>query len=136
MNNMEVLLQNNHAPKEIQNQVASRGTVASAEHGSHNETVWNSLKHVMIDPYFAPLMTKDLSGLPKALVYTVAQDILKDESILYAKRLKAAGNDVEHYHNRGGFHALISWGLPFHSWVRKDAKFSNLKIRTFIKQNL
>ena len=133
---MEVLLQNNHAPKEIQNQIASHGTLVSAEHGPYNETVWNSLKHVMLDPYFAPLMAKDLSGLPKTLVYTVAQDILKDESTLYAKRLKDAGNDVEHYHNRGGFHALNSWGLPFHSSVRKDAKFSNSKIRTFIKRNL
>ena len=138
MNNMDVLLQNNHAPKEIQNQMTTHGTLASAtdEHEAYNETVWNSLKHVMLDPYFAPLMAKDLTGLPKALVYTVTQDILKDEGTLYAKRLKDSGNDVEHYHNQGGFHPLNSWGLPFHSWVRKDAKISNSKIRTFIKNNL
>ena len=135
---MDVLLQNNHAPKEIQNQMTTHSTLASAadEHEAYNKTVWNSLKHVMLDPYFAPLMAKDLTGLPKALVYTVTKDILKDESTLYAKRLRDSGNDVEHYHNRGGFHALNSWGLPFHSWVRKDAKFSNSKIRTFIKNNL
>ena len=91
MNNMEVLLQNNHAPREIQNQIASRGTEEPAEYAPHNETVWNSLKQVMLDPYFAPLMEKDLSGLPKALVYTVAQDILKDESTLYAKRAERCG---------------------------------------------
>ena len=111
MNNMEVLLQNNDAPREIQNQIASRGTLASTEHGPYNETVWNNLKHVMLDPYFAPLMATDLSGLPKALVYTVAQDILRDESILYAKRLKDAGNEVEHYHNRGGYNRPQLMGL-------------------------
>ena len=125
---MEVLLQNNHAPKEIQNQIASHGTLVSAEHGPYNETVWNSLKHVMLDPYFAPLMAKDLSGLPKTLVYTVAQDILKDESTLYAKRLKAAGNDVEHYHNRGGFTPSIRGACRFIAGLERMPNFQIQKL--------
>ena len=134
-----MVLRNNHAPVELQTTfVRSQDVtiVTAVSSTEHNETVWNSLKHVFTDPYFAPLMAKDLTGLPQALVYTVAQDILRDEGTLYATRLKEAGNQVEHYHNKGGFHALNSWGLPFHHRVKEDAKRSNTKIRNFIKNNL
>ena len=64
----------------------------------------------MLDPYFAPLMAEDLSNLPQPLVYTVEQDVLRDEGFLYAYRIKEAGNKVEHYRNKAGFHAMDSFG--------------------------
>ena len=88
----------------------------------------------MLDPYFAPLMADDLSGLPQALVYTVEQDVLRDEGILYAHRLREAGNKVEHYHNKAGFHGMNLFADK--NLNAEDAIKSNLKIIQFIKDNI
>lgn len=45
----------------------------------------------LINPDFAPLMSSDLSGLPSTLVITCEFDVLRDDGVIYARRLKAAG---------------------------------------------
>jgi len=47
-----------------------------------------------LDPRVSPQLTKDLTGLPPAIV-VVASDPLRDEGLEYAKRLQEAGVKVE-----------------------------------------
>lgn len=47
------------------------------------------------NPYFAPLMSKDLSDLPRTLIITAEYDPLRDEGEAFGSRLKDAGNEVE-----------------------------------------
>jgi acetyl esterase/lipase len=58
--------------------------------------------------YAAPARALDLSGLPAAFVSVCEFDPLRDEGVDYARRLSAAGVDVELRNYPGTFHASVS----------------------------
>ena len=135
-------MNNSHVTKEIKLKTASildhdlitGRTGSTPEPTDGKQEVWDELKDVILDPYFAPLMAENLSGLPQALVYTTEQDVLKDEGTLYAHRLKEAGNKVYHFHNKVAFHGLNS--LSQQQLKSKDASESYKEIFAFIKKYL
>ena len=57
-----------------------------------------------VSPYAAPSRATDLAGLPPAYVSTMEFDPLRDEGILYALRMLAAGVSVELHSFPGTFH--------------------------------
>lgn len=60
------------------------------------------------DPAFAPILFKDLSGLPPAVIITAEFDPLRDQGIAYAERLRKAGVRVWGKCFPGQIHALIA----------------------------
>ena len=58
--------------------------------------------------YAAPARMEDLSGLPPAFVATCEFDPLRDEGLIYAQRLLAAGVRVELHSYPGTFHGSIA----------------------------
>lgn len=81
------------------------------------------------NPHAAPLLAPILSGLPPALVIVSGYDPLRDEGILYAKRLKEAGVPVELsvYHDM--IHGFISY-----LGILKQAETAIQEIARWIRQ--
>ncbi|KAK2160454.1 hypothetical protein LSH36_133g05074 [Paralvinella palmiformis] len=74
-----------------------------------NDRLWSRIKDVMMSPYFAPLLAENLADLPETYLYTPHYDVLRDEGILYSRRLKAAGVPVSHVEDPTAFHGICSW---------------------------
>ena len=70
----------------------------------------------MTNPYIAPLMADEdmLIGLPRAYVMTGGYDIIRDDGIMYAERLKQANVPVTLYNHPTAYHFSIGYsGGPF-----------------------
>jgi acetyl esterase len=63
------------------------------------------------DPRASCLFTKDLTGLPPALVVTAGFDPLRDEGKAYADRMREAGVKVEYVCSQGAVHAFFNMGV-------------------------
>lgn len=63
----------------------------------------------LADPRASPLLVPDaaLRSLPKAYILTCEYDVLRDDGIMYATRLRAAGVEVTHEHYDTGFHGAL-----------------------------
>ena len=66
------------------------------------------------NPYFAPILQKNLQGLPKTLVITSEFDPLRDEGEAYARLLKEAGNEVSHYRIKDALHGFFGLGIKYY----------------------
>lgn len=74
-----------------------------------NEEAQMLMEERLLDPSFSPLIQHDLTGLPPSFVMTCQYDILRDEGVLYAKRMYEAGTVVEWKHYDNGFHAMLNF---------------------------
>ncbi|XP_002736531.1 arylacetamide deacetylase-like [Saccoglossus kowalevskii] len=93
----------------------------------------NNILRIFVDPYFAPLLAEDLSGLPETYIITAEFDVLRDDGILYYERLKEAGVQVTLNNVVSGFHGMLNMaqeigGFEVGIQLKKDiANFARLR---------
>ena len=58
------------------------------------------------DPRISPLLDPEVSGVP-ALIYTAGFDVLRDEGLAYAERLKSAGTRVTYREFSDAIHGFV-----------------------------
>ena len=76
-------------------------------------TLYQRTREDRQNPYFAPILEKNLRNLPETLVLTAEYDPLRDEGEAYAKKLEEAGNHVELHRIHGAFHGFFALGIKF-----------------------
>lgn len=65
------------------------------------------------NPYFAPLLAKDLSNQPKTLILTAEYDPLRDEGEAYGNKLRLAGNYVSVHRITNALHGYFALGIKY-----------------------
>ncbi len=83
----------------------------------------------MFNPDFSPIMATDLKGLPSAFVLTVGYDILRDDGVLYAKRLEEEGVLVNWKNYPTTFHGVLYFPCKLRSQMLED-------VTRFVQENL
>ncbi|XP_023931258.1 arylacetamide deacetylase-like [Lingula anatina] len=63
-------------------------------------------ERVVMDPYFSPVMAETLQGVPGACLITAEYDILRDDGLLFKRRLEEAKVKVTHHHYKI-FHGIF-----------------------------
>ncbi|XP_013417533.1 arylacetamide deacetylase-like [Lingula anatina] len=63
-------------------------------------------ERVVMDPYFSPVMAETLQGVPEACLITAEYDILRDDGLLFKRRLEEAKVKVTHHHYKI-FHGIF-----------------------------
>lgn len=59
------------------------------------------------NPYFVPMASEDLSGLPPALILTAKYDLLRDDGAVYGDQLRKAGVPAEVVCTEGVMHGFF-----------------------------
>jgi len=72
-----------------------------------------------------PLMADDLSKMPRTLILVAEVDTIRDDGLLYHKRLKDAGVDVKLTIYRSAVHAYFN--SIFGRWFQPHAYFPTLE---------
>ena len=83
------------------------------ENGQDYLKLYESSTEDRQNPYFAPILAKDLSHMPETLILTAEFDPLRDEGEEYGKRLKKANNYVEIHRIPDALHGYFALGIRF-----------------------
>ncbi|NXX91939.1 ADCL4 protein, partial [Centropus bengalensis] len=79
------------------------------------------------EPNLCPLLAEDavVRQLPETFILTCEYDVLRDDGLLYKKRLEDNGVQVTWYHLEDGFHGIIN---PFNSdWLEFSSRKRGLE---------
>ena len=79
-------------------------------------------KDQLLDWRAAPILYKNLSGLPKSLIVVAGCDPLKDEGVAYGQALIKAGNSSEIVNFDGQIHGFLTMGAR----IKDTEKLVNL----------
>ncbi|NXG59145.1 ADCL4 protein, partial [Hemiprocne comata] len=121
---MEAMLKGCHVPEDLQlkyqkwvspdylpHEFRTRGYKPSTRHPFSKE-VYTVIKP-MFEPVFSPLLAEDsaIVRLPEAFILTCEFDVLRDDGLLYKKRLEDHGIKVTWCHLQEGFHGTVFLAL-------------------------
>ena len=85
-----------------------------------NENLASVMSNYVLHPHVCPLMLKHYHDVPETFIYTLQYDLLRDEGIIFAKRLEKSGVKVTHKHFPAGYHSMIGLNKEEREQIIKD----------------
>uniref|UniRef100_A0A8D2LMJ7 Alpha/beta hydrolase fold-3 domain-containing protein n=1 Tax=Varanus komodoensis TaxID=61221 RepID=A0A8D2LMJ7_VARKO len=87
------------------------------------------------DPTFSPLLAEDciIRRLPDTFIYTCEYDVIRDDGLLYKKRLEDNGVSVTWFHVKNGYHGIL-FTLGFGTFESSGLKSSLPHVQAFIER--
>uniref|UniRef100_A0A7M4DUU6 Alpha/beta hydrolase fold-3 domain-containing protein n=1 Tax=Crocodylus porosus TaxID=8502 RepID=A0A7M4DUU6_CROPO len=75
----------------------------------YRKDIYEQIRQVF-DPVASPLLAEDaiVCQLPETFIMTCEYDVLRDDGLLYKKRLEDSGVPVTWYHSENAFHGIIN----------------------------
>jgi acetyl esterase len=100
---------NDHSPDSPFASIRENGTeyLLTAKRVSDYMELYCAQPADLQNPYFAPLLAKDLSRQPDTLILTAEYDPLRDEGEAYGRLLEEAGNRVEIHRMADALHGFL-----------------------------
>lgn len=100
---------NDHSPDSPFASIRENGTeyLLTAKRVSDYMELYCAQPTDLQNPYFAPLLAKDLSRQPDTLILTAEYDPLRDEGEAYGRLLEEAGNRVEVHRMADALHGFL-----------------------------
>ncbi|NXU83400.1 ADCL4 protein, partial [Xiphorhynchus elegans] len=104
---LRVKYQNWVSPDYIPQEFKTRGYKPSQTHPPSEEL--HEYYKPLFDPVFSPLLAEDsvIAQLPETFILTCEFDVLRDDGLLYKKRLEDHGIKVTWCHLQEGFHGTV-----------------------------
>ena len=93
--------------------------------------IWNTIKDVLFSVELSPILAESHKHLPPAYVYSCQYDVLRDDSYIYARRLRDSGVEVHHYNDAVGFHGNLQF-----LEILEDSERAWRKMTEFVKSKL
>lgn len=89
----------------------------------------------LLNPVFSPLLAEDsvIARLPEAFILTCEYDVLRDDGLLYKKRLEDHGIKVTWCHLQEGFHGTVFLALWGRLFAFRSGKKGLEKIVNFLR---
>ncbi|XP_036993381.2 neutral cholesterol ester hydrolase 1 [Artibeus jamaicensis] len=146
---VQAMIVNNHTSLDVEEAAALRArlnwtsllpTVFTKNYKPVMQTTGNAriVREIpqLLDVRSAPLIADQevLQHLPKTYILTCEHDVLRDDGIMYAKRLESAGVEVTLDHFEDGFHGCMiftTWPTNFSVGIRTRKSYI-----TWLDQNL
>ena len=98
----------------------------------HNKNLSLTAMKWVLHTHLSPLLVKKLGGLPPFYIVSGEHDVVRDDSLMFVKRLHEAEVKVHHDHYDNGYHGMLS--IPFcHLQLGRHVTG---KMFDFIKQHL
>uniref|UniRef100_A0A8C5NX99 AADACL4 family member 1 n=1 Tax=Jaculus jaculus TaxID=51337 RepID=A0A8C5NX99_JACJA len=96
-------LSSDNIPQKFKNKTQEPEFPSSFNESAHLETI------CLLDDLVSPLLVDDevIARLPEAFLVSCENDVLRDDTLLYKKRLEDQGVPVTWYHVEDGFHGCI-----------------------------
>ncbi|CAD5234462.1 unnamed protein product [Bursaphelenchus xylophilus] len=124
MKNIKLMIKNQHLHKEVVEHLENTGLVhhhrlplAWTDKSTYQKPIQTSnsdpqlaekFRQILTNPDICPIIEKDLANLPPALIMTAGIDVLRDEGVHYAARLKENGVRTRWNHYESAFHGVMN----------------------------